>query len=524
MSQLRAIVGARVSSYKDLKQTSNVSQKESGVKYAEQQGWKVVGSFEDLDISAGIYTPWERPDLGPWLTERYDEYDVIIWSKVDRAFRSMKDTSDVLHWAEQNEKCVVFTDDGVPPLDFTPEGRRNDPNGMKEMTAKMFLFILTIGAEMELKRIKQRRLDTEKALRQTDRWSGGAPPFGYKIVDHAVAGKTLALDPETSAIVRRAGLLVIGGASLWEAADALNADGLVTPSAHLARNAGDRPTRKRKISEHWNQTSIGRILQNPACMGWKVQGRSTSERRFVRGEDGLPIRISAPIFADEEWNKLQASIVSRRKTRERVHGAAPLLGVVHCDSCKSRLYRSKYTAKSGTEQTYYRCVDGPGRKRCKGYSFREDELTTFIDGTVLPMLTKIPVTRQVFVPGEDHTRELEHVNKALAGIRDERDMGAYDYNGGDEEYKERLTALVAQRKILEALPQREDAWVDELTGETYEDAYKRMDVDERRRLLLASNVRIFCSPNERHINVPRNLSDLAREFGNTLPELQVVPA
>jgi site-specific DNA recombinase len=65
---LRAIVGARVSHLDDDKETtrkvSHLAQTEEGERWAQGRGYEVVGRFEDLGISAGKTTPFERPDRG----------------------------------------------------------------------------------------------------------------------------------------------------------------------------------------------------------------------------------------------------------------------------------------------------------------------------------------------------------------------------------------------------------------------------------------------------------------------------
>ncbi|MEU9045675.1 MULTISPECIES: recombinase family protein [unclassified Kitasatospora] len=85
---VRAVVGSRVSdTHGDEGKVSHLVQAESATRHAVSKEWEIVGSFEDLDVSAQI-TPWKRPDLGPWLTQRQGEWDAMVWAKVDRAFRS----------------------------------------------------------------------------------------------------------------------------------------------------------------------------------------------------------------------------------------------------------------------------------------------------------------------------------------------------------------------------------------------------------------------------------------------------
>ncbi|WP_344626102.1 recombinase family protein [Kitasatospora arboriphila] len=201
---------------------SHLVQAESATRHALSKEWEVVGSFEDLDVSAEI-TPWKQPDLGPWLTERQGERDALVWAKVDRAFRSAKDCADVAHWAEENHKVLVFTDDGIT-LDY----RKGRESSFGNELAKVFLMLASIFAEMELKRIKAMVTAAHKHLRKTDRWAGGQPPYGYRIVDRPGGGRTLEPDPVTSEAVRYMGKLLLEGQSQWMIATALEAAGFDT--------------------------------------------------------------------------------------------------------------------------------------------------------------------------------------------------------------------------------------------------------------------------------------------------------
>ncbi|MFE4396913.1 MULTISPECIES: recombinase family protein [Streptomycetaceae] len=119
---------------------SYLVQAESATQHALSKEWEIVGSFEDLDVSAEI-TPWKRPDQGPWLTERQGEWGALEWAKVDRAFRSAKNCADMAHWAEENHKVLVFTDGGIT-LDYR-EGRESS---FGNELAKVFLMPASIFA------------------------------------------------------------------------------------------------------------------------------------------------------------------------------------------------------------------------------------------------------------------------------------------------------------------------------------------------------------------------------------------
>ncbi|WP_194282976.1 recombinase family protein [Saccharothrix syringae] len=485
----RAIVGARVSVMTPGK-TSQDEQYLTGERYVQQQSWELVGSFEDLDVSAMDLDPWQRPDLAPWLTDRMHEWDAIVFTKIDRAFRSIRDAVKFAEWIKDSRKILVFTDDGIK-LDYS-----NSNLGMyDQVLAELFLYLGSFFAQLEGMRFKKRALDGHRGLKKTNRWAGGQPPYGYQVISNPTGGKILAIDPVSSEAVRFAGRMVLQDKSLWEIATALTEAGFPTPARHVAnqQNADSRSRRKTKVSDDWNQSSIGKILRSPATMGLKLEGRTAKEKRVVRGEDGLPIRMADALFSDEDWTSIQEKLTKRSRTKERTHGAAPLLGVAYCGGCQERLYRAVTTSK-GIQYSYYRCIPMSGKPRCEGHTFKEAEVTTNLEEAISIHLADIPVMRRTFVPGEDHTAELDAVVKAMAEVREEKDLGLYDYPGGTEEYKGRLSALAAQRKILAALPHRPARWIEEPTGETYAQAYFRMTPDERRMLLLGADVKFYIKP------------------------------
>ncbi|MFF7588642.1 recombinase family protein [Kitasatospora purpeofusca] len=512
---VRAVVGARVSdTHGDEGKTSHLTQAESGERFAAARFWEIVGTFEDLDVSAEV-SPWKRPDLGPWLTERDDEWDALIWAKVDRAFRSAKDCADVAHWAEQNKKILVFTDDGIV-LDFT-----RGADDMATMMAKVFLMMAAIFAEMELRRIKNRVTGAHRHLRKTDRWAGGQPPYGYRIVDRPGGGRTLEIDPVSSAVVRLMGKLYLEGKSLNHIAEILTAAGHLTPAQYVIQQQGEnsRSKRKKPPLSIWNQTSIGKILRSPATMGFKLLGTNAKNRRIARDDKGLPIRIADAIFTAAEWEALQEALKTRTVTKERSNGTAPWLGVAHCDTCAARLYRQVTENKNGKTYEYYRCVKTAGKPKCgPGYSFAAEELNAVIDAVMTFELGRVPLTVRRFIPGEDHTEELETVIRAMEEVREEKDLGAYDYPGGSEEYKERITALAVRRKVLAAMPHRPSEWVEEDTDRTYGDVWAELDTERRRLLLISAGVKVYASPEVMGWYIPKDLAARVQKYGKQVPD------
>ena len=194
MSQpLRALVGARVSHVQGPQKVSHIAQQETGLKWVAEHGHTVVGTLTDLGVSASV-SPFDRPDLGPWLSDdKSHEWDVLVFSKLDRLFRSTRDCVKFAEWAEQHSKMLVFAEDGLT-LNYRDD---KDPHSIDGMMAELFVYLGSFFAQLELNRFKTRALDGHRVLRQTDRWASGVPPLGFRVVDHPSGkGKGLETDSE----------------------------------------------------------------------------------------------------------------------------------------------------------------------------------------------------------------------------------------------------------------------------------------------------------------------------------------
>lgn len=474
--------------------TSHTVQKEAGYKRAAERNWDVVGYFEDLDVSAGKFSPFERPDLAPWLTERIGEWDILILAKTDRLFRSNRDCAEFTHWAEQNHKMLVLIEEGIE-LDY----RDGQKDLATQMMAQLFLTLSAVFAEIELKRIRARARDTRRYLNTTIRWAGGPPPYGYSIADHPEGGKALVVDPVTSEAVLFAAKMVIDGKSVNDTARALTVKKFPTPSQH---NHSENSRRKTPVAAEWTGSHLGPILKSPTILGYKVTGRKGGNPgRIIAGEDGLPLRASDPILDEEEWTALQSALAVRSISRERTRNTAPLLGIAVCGGCRRRLYKN--TGGEGYSITYYRCQKNAGGTGCgSGFNFRAEYIQGFLDENMRDDLGSVPMVERIFVKGEDHTRELERIKQHISTLRDEWDMGLYEEHERDD-YLARLKKLTDQKRNLEALPQRADEWIDKPTGETMAEAYERMTPEERRMMLLSAGVKILCGPgNQLHLIAP----------------------
>ncbi|MFD0346041.1 hypothetical protein ACFQ0M_08000 [Kitasatospora aburaviensis] len=90
-------------------------------------------------------------------------------------------------------------------------------------------------------------------------------------------------------------------------------------------------------------------------------------------------------------------------------------------------------AKNGKIYEYYRCAKTAGKPACKGQSVKGERVTAAITALV-ERLAGLAMTVRRFIPGEDHTEQLNHVTQAMRDLREEKLRNLFDYPGGDDEY------------------------------------------------------------------------------------------
>lgn len=463
------------------RKVSHIAQTEEGARWAESRGFEVVGTFQDLGVSAGKTTPFERPELGEWLApERLHEWDVLVFSKIDRAFRSTRDCVDFAQWTKDNRKVLAFSGDGVVLDYLNPAG-----DSLDQMMSEFFIYVGSFFAAIELNRFKTRATDRLAVLKMTDRVSHGVPPLGYRTVPHPSGiGKALERDPEGYALLHEIkDKLVHENYSLTALVSWLNDNGKVS-SVAKARGSGK-----------WSATALKRLLSSERIQGYRMSGN-----KQVLDAAGLPIRMAEPTFESEEWEHLQQVLRQRTtsgKARQMtsnpfagigycittLHRAdCPFEGPARCDCppCGYSLCLHRRKSSSGKQHTYVRC----GRK-CRG-SWRLADVEDALDEQFLEAYGDREMTRKVFVPGENHSAELAQTERSLERLRWESDNGIVD----DEElYRARLTALSARRAELAANTVVPARWETVGTGKTFRDLWSDPEAD-RRQVMRAAQIRL----------------------------------
>src|SRR5690348_3894785 len=108
------VLGAARLSHDTDASTSIERQREDIQRRVHADRGTLVGITEDTDVSGSI-SPFERADLGPWLTDPklIAKWDTLMVAKLDRLSRSVLDFGELLKWCKANGKNIVTLDGEV---------------------------------------------------------------------------------------------------------------------------------------------------------------------------------------------------------------------------------------------------------------------------------------------------------------------------------------------------------------------------------------------------------------------------
>jgi site-specific DNA recombinase len=453
-------------------ETASPQTQENSIKtYAALNNANIVHIAMDLDVS-GAVSPFERPELGPWLTnsEKMAQYDGLIVHKLDRLTRSLLDLQTLLIWCRKHGKTITSASEGI---DFsTPTG-------------KLLANNLMMFAEFERERMSERR--KERTL--TDRKSGhisygpAVVPFGYmpvKVDSHF----ELAPHPENKKVIAWIAEQCIGGKSASQIAKDLNSRNV--PSAKGGK---------------WTSTIILTMMRNPVIKGYVVARSSEDERRtVVRGDDGMPLRRQA-LISDQTWDKLQAALDANSKAHSGIRfGASLLLQVVFCAACGKPLYINRRLKNGKPLGTYYRHASND---RCGQPQIRADALEGLVEEELLRAVGDLQRLEPVTHKAIDHADQLAAVQTAI----DDLDAEYEAHRLPASIYARMISRLEAKRDALAALPTKPEYTEYVPTDQTYREHWESLSTEGRHKFLLDASVRAYIERSEDDESLPRHDPD-----------------
>jgi site-specific DNA recombinase len=488
---MRAAVYVRLSRETE-ETTSPERQRAACEQLCAARGWTVVAVEEDIDVS-GFSRGLERPGLQKILA-RLDEFDVIVFFKIDRLARSTVDFAEIMKITEAQSVALASA---TEPLDLT--------SSMGRAMAK----VIAVFAELESDTIGMRVSGAHEHLRREGRYTGGRVPYGYQVAPNPDgAGKVLVVNEDEAKTVHSIVKRVLAKDSLIQIANDLSKDGVPSPG-HTSRQT----TGKRSDSKKWYSTSLRSLLTNPQLLGQVIE-----DGKPILRTDGLPLVNRPPILDMDTWQVLQDELARRANPGERRRDATSLLrGVVHCALCGFRMYT--YVASG---RTRYRCI-GRLKKRqggeaidCYGVSIAGLGMENHVEAEFLRKFGRLPVVRIVEHAGENFRPQIRQAQEALSDLEKDRyERGLFKGDDGAQRYATqyaRLEDRVAELK--ERQRHAKPAGVEMVpTGKSHEEVWREADVAGKRDLLLGAGAYVEVAPAAKAGKV-LDLSRLAVHFGD----------
>lgn len=438
-------------------------------------GGVVVGWSEDLDVSGGL-DPFKRPSLGPWLTNRVDDFDVIAVYRLDRLSRRSMHFSQLLAWAEEHGKIIVSITEGIDMS--TPSG-------------KMVAQLTAVFAEGELDLIRSRAAAGARTRLEKGVWVGGVEPFGYlfqKIADGN--GKRLVQEPEYAALLRDIVKKINSSSSPYKIAVDLNTRGVLTWRDRLRELRGEQ-TR----GTAWTSDAVLAILKNPT-----LGGLYTYKGQIVEDLEGNPVKITdEPILPHGEWLEI-ATRINERKAQKPARAAVSrtmLGGVAVCAACGARMSSARKAKPGKTVYHYYTCNALQTGRCATPARVRRDDLDAAVSRFVDEVLGSRPVMEKRPDQSAEFRAQLSDAEGRLTRLGDDYLRGKYDGEVGEAEYWRMnglLSAKVATLRKVVAEQHGGPEYVS--TGKSYRELWEEKDDDQRREFLQRHGIAVSVSPLE----------------------------
>ncbi|MGW9133656.1 recombinase family protein [Streptomyces sp. NPDC055681] len=449
----------------------------------------------DLGVSASKTTPFERPELGEWL-KRPDEFDALVFWRLDRAVRSMDDMHELSKWARDHKKVIVIAEGpgGRLVLNFS-----NPLDPMSQLMVTLFAF----AAQFESQSIRDRVLGAQAAMRTMPlRWRGSRPPYGYKPAPLEGGGVTLVQDTKAVAVIERIIKELMAGKTASAICAELNGAGIASPRDHWSllkgRKTGGKAggsTGEKIVKERfkWRHNAVKKLLTSEGLLGWKMTN-SGPVREPVRDGEGVPIMATRePILTREEFDAVGALFTDNNDGTKwfRADSVALLLRVICCDGCGQSMFMNRPSASSAgnSKSEIYRCGSYARGEKCPApATVKREWAEEYVRDRFLSAVGGLRMTESRHIPGYDPQPEIDATTAEY--VAHMKEQGQQTSKAAQGAWKQRATALdarLAELETREARPARVE--VVQL-GMTMADAWQDADDTGRRDMLREAGVTV----------------------------------
>ncbi len=471
------------------------TQDQNSGEWAQREGHVIVHVTRDRNIS-GAVAPWDRPELGPWLTDpvKLVQYDGIVAFDVSRLSREYFDLAWLRKWAEANHKKLYVIKERL----HWPDNRDGTLWGVAAERAYEEWQDIIERVTRELRAL-------DEAGKLTNR-----PPFGYTSAGEKYDHYLTPTDDGRKyipLIYQRC----IEGWSLNNIAKWLNSEGV-----------------QRRAGKGWAASRLAGIIKNPVYKGHRckrdpvppdeVEERDGKIVRYRYGASwveaprfqyGKTIHRCEPLVDAAVWKRANEALSTRtKKGYTDPEKRAMLSTALFCPSCEdSPMYRVRTFGAQGRPYFYYRCTGRGNLRQSCGNMVWMEPVNAAVD-EIMVSTFDVPVMKHVIVYGNEAEIEAE-----LERIKFELQQLGAQRLPWDEEDRERARLRAEHERVADTTV-IEDRVELVKTDDTYLGQWERLSTPERGAWLAEHGFRV--TANKERVVVSRGEIEGQAE----LPELE----
>lgn len=290
-------------------------QKTACREFSERNGWTILKEFQEKGVSGFKVSASDRDAIQDLkLAAEKKEFDVLLVFMFDRIGRIDDETPFVVEWFIKHGIEVWSVNEGEQRMDSHVD--------------KLMNYIRFWQANGESQKTSARVKTRLNQMTMDGKFTGGVPPFGYKLIKSGELNKKgkelmeIVVDDEEVPIVRKIfEMTVKEGYGSYRMADYLNEQGIRTHN-----------------NSKFQCNTVNRILKNKIYCGYLISGGVESpciDRLKIIDENMFE---QAQFILEQRSNKNEEKKQIARTTK----GKTLLSGNIYCAHCGQRMISSSY--------------------------------------------------------------------------------------------------------------------------------------------------------------------------------------
>lgn len=331
-----------------------------------------------------------------------NKFDAVACYKLDRIARNTLDFLTTFNLLKEYNINLICVEDKYDPS--TPAGR-------------LMMTLLASLAEMERENIKQRVTDSMLNLAKQGRWTGGTPPFGYKVVT-IDGGKYLELEDRDN--IKYIFNEFINGKGIIKLGNEFNCNkkkiSRILHNITYLQSSDDANTYLKQVLGY-------EVIGQPNNCGYLPYGKyKVVNGKKIKNSDGLKI---AAISKHDSVIDLDTFIKAQEKLKTFEGNRAPristksfLAQMVQCKCGSNMLIVLGHKKKDGTRKLYFSCPSKCGNTFADVLSIEETTLIALKDINFFKKITqnKTIINKDNSKIKSTILKELEEKKKILDGL------------------------------------------------------------------------------------------------------------